>query len=619
MLPLPFSKAVAVAAAASLIVLAFVAAPLAGAEAEGSAPASPQQWHRHTIEFVGPPLTESGAENPFTDFRLDVTFRHAGAQWVVPGHWAADGDAADSSADSGRVWRVHFAPEAVGAWSWEASFRVGPGVAVSPDAAAGRPHEAIDGARGSFEVVASTAAAPDLRSRGRLVAGPDRYPITLGDGRVFLKAGADSPENFLAYSGFDGGFASDGEKDELVKDWQPHVRDWRPGDPAWGPGGERGRGIVGAVNYLASRGLNSVSMLTFNVGGDDRNVFPHVESDRFDRFDVSRLDQWARVLEHANARGLLVHLKLQETENETLLDGGDLGPQRRLYYREMLSRFGHLPGLTWNLGEENGQWGNRRNTPTWQTTEQRLAMAGWFRDHNPYGHLVVLHNGADPDDVMGPGTGLTGWSLQTHREDFSRVHPATLRILRAAEAAGQVWHVSCDEPGDHRHAALPDAEDPHHDNARMNALWGNLLAGGWGVEWYYGYQHPHSDLTLQDHRSREKLYDQSAVALRFFALANLDLAALDSRDEALVGAGGHVLGAPGRAWVVQLRDAAKARTDGATIDLGPSSGAMQAHWYDPRAGGELLPAGRLAGPGAVAVPAPPAGHAGDAVLLLRPE
>jgi hypothetical protein len=66
----------------------------------------------------------------------------------------------------------------------------------------------------------------------------------------------------------------------------------------------------------------------------------------------------------------------------------------------------------------------------------------------------------------------------------------------------------CDEPGDASHGLIPDHEDPTRVNARMNALWDTFMAGGAGVEWYFGYQHDHSDLTCQDWRSREKIWEQ---------------------------------------------------------------------------------------------------------------
>ena len=52
-----------------------------------------------------------------------------------------------------------------------------------------------------------------------------------------------------------------------------------------------------------------------------------------------------------------MHFKTQETENEQLLDGGNVGVERKVYYRELIARFGHHLALNWNMGEENGEMG----------------------------------------------------------------------------------------------------------------------------------------------------------------------------------------------------------------------------------------------------------------------
>ena len=92
---------------------------------------SVQIWHKFTINFEGPQTAESAEPNPFTDYRLDVTFTKDDKSYVVPGYYAADSDAANSSAESGNRWRVHFSPDALGEWTWKASFRKGDNVAVS--------------------------------------------------------------------------------------------------------------------------------------------------------------------------------------------------------------------------------------------------------------------------------------------------------------------------------------------------------------------------------------------------------------------------------------------------------------------------------------------------------
>ena len=122
----------------------------------------------------------------------------------------------------------------------------------------------------------------------------------------------------MAYEEFDG---TSTEKIAL-KSWEPHVADWREGDPTWQDG--KGKGIIGALNYLADEGLNAFSFLPYNAQGDGDNVWPHAA--RLDKlhFDVSKLDQWQIVFDHAQSRGLYLHFKLQENE----IDDNRRGQQR---------------------------------------------------------------------------------------------------------------------------------------------------------------------------------------------------------------------------------------------------------------------------------------------------
>src|SRR5690606_8458592 len=144
-------------------------------------------------------------------------------------------------------------------------------------------------------------------------------------------------------------------KNAPLKTWGPHVRDWKPGDPTWKGG--KGKGMIGALNYLAGRGVNAFSFIPYNAGGDGDNVWPFASHDDKLHYDCSKLDQWAVVFDHAQALGLYLHFKMQEQENDddgpASLDGGDLGPERKLYCRELVARFGHELALNWNLGEEN--------------------------------------------------------------------------------------------------------------------------------------------------------------------------------------------------------------------------------------------------------------------------
>jgi len=236
-----------------------------------------RRWHRVTLTFTGPELAETGEPNPFLDYRLNVTFRKGDRRIVAPGYFAADGNAAQSSATAGRKWRVHFSPEEAGNWSYEASFRQGRAIAVSTNPQAGEPI-AFDGASGQFTVAESDKSGRDFRSRGQLQYTGERYLRFAQSKQYFLKGGADSPENFLGYIDFDGtyyGGNTEHRQGESAPNlglhaYEPHLSDWKSGDPAWQDG--KGKGIIGALNYLAQKGMNSVYMLTMNVQGDGDDV-----------------------------------------------------------------------------------------------------------------------------------------------------------------------------------------------------------------------------------------------------------------------------------------------------------------------------------------------------------
>ncbi|MEL6654156.1 MAG: DUF5060 domain-containing protein, partial [Bacteroidota bacterium] len=302
-----------------------------------------RQWHKITLDFDGPTSDESCSTNPFLDYRLNVSFTHMGTgkTYVVPGYFAADGDAAQSSATGGSVWRSHFAPDETGTWTYTASFRTGTEIAVSLNDNDGTATD-FDGATGSFMVQASNKSGRDFRAQGRLEYVGERYLKFAGSGQYFIKGGADAPENLLAYEDFDNTPNTGNRR----KSWSAHLGDWNTGDPDWQSG--KGRELIGALNYLAGKGCNVFSFLTMNINGDDRNVFPYPtyngsnspQDDRR-RFDVSKLDQWEILFSHADSLGLYLHFKTQETENDQLLDGGQLGIERMLYYRELVARFGH--------------------------------------------------------------------------------------------------------------------------------------------------------------------------------------------------------------------------------------------------------------------------------------
>ena len=560
-------------------------------------------WHKVTLTQRGPWVHErDNHPNPFTDYSMYVTFAHESGVpvYTVPGYFSGDGLAAESSADSGYHWRAHLSPDKAGTWSYRISFVQGEGAALDPSIDSYlKPYH---GKSGYFEIKETDKTGNDLRAKGRLEYVGGHYLRFAGTGDFFLKAGPDAPETILAYSDFDDTIAL--KIKVPLKTWEPHAKDYQNGDPTWKNG--KGKNLIGAMNYLASKGVNAFSFLTYNAGGDGDNIWPFVERDTKFHYDVSKLDQWGIVFSHAQSKGIYLHFKLQENElddnrrgaqkTETVipesLDDGELGPERKLYLRELIARYSHNLALNWNLGEENTQ-----------TYQEQNDMAEYILNMDPYDHNIVIHSFPSQQEqvykaLLGHKSVLTGTSLQN---PWNKVHQQTLRWVEASKAAGKPWVVANDEqnsaamgvppdPGYKGFSGWGDEDDPekkynvHH--IRKYTLWGNLMAGGAGVEYYFGYKLPENDLLCEDFRSRDLSWEYCGYALSFFHDNNIPFWRMRNRNELVGNAANEntrfCLGREDEVYVVYLLEGGTTE-----IDLSEAKGTYSISWYNPRTGGKL--------------------------------
>jgi hypothetical protein len=115
------------------------------------------------------------------------------------------------------------------------------------------------------------------------------------------------------------------------------------------------------------------------------------------------------------------------------------------------------------------------------------------------------------------------------------------------------------------------------------------MAGGAGVEYYFGYQLPENDLLLEDFRSRDKSWDYGRIALGFFRDQKIPLEKM-SNANALVGNIAHdnsvyCLAQPNALYLVYLPQGGAA-----TLDLTAAAGDFSLAWFNPRDGGPLTAA-----------------------------
>lgn len=558
-----------------------------------------KEWHKVTLALNGPYAHELDNDpNPFMDYRMNVVFTHESGRPIyrVPGYFAADGNAAESSASEGNIWLAHFSPDQTGNWTYRIEFETGEQIAVQ-DVPWSREVNPYHKKTGIITIDKSDKKGRDFRSKGRLEYVGKHFLQFQGDQSYFLKAGADAPETLLAYSDFDDTYTVRRE----LKTWEKHIQDWNEGDPTWK--GDKGMGLIGAVNYLSEKGANSFSFLTYNAGGDGDNVWPFVKREDKYHYDCSKLAQWQILFDHAQFKGMYLHFKTQETENDDhrkgknnrliiqeALDGGELGPQRRLYYRELIARYSYLLALNWNLGEENTQ-----------TSQQQRDMAAYFDEVDPYDHNIVLHTYPNQQEkvyepLLQNPSKLTGFSLQNH---WAKVHERTLQWLKASVEAGKPLVIANDEQGSASEGVPPDPGYPGFDSdvidydlhdIRKQTLWGNLMAGGAGVEYYFGYKLPENDLVCEDFRSRDKSWEYAAIALNFFNNHKIPFWEMNNRNDLIEnpsnGKEKYCLAKSNELYLVYL---GYAQTS--TLDLTEASGTFDVSWFNPRTGEALL-AGR---------------------------
>ena len=609
-----------------LIVLLAVPTSVApGAEARIDG--RPTTWHPLTITFVGPAAAETDNDpNPFLDIRLQVRFSRSGREpLVVAGYFDGDGD----GGPRGNAWRVRFTPDAPGDWHYLAEFRRGSQVAIDLAADAGEPLAEF-AAGGSFEVDPRDPDAPGFLKWGRLdYVG--RHYMKFVDGPYWLRGGVDEPENFLAYAGFD---RTPGHHTYLA-----HASDWRDGDPDWGDG--RGRAIIGALNYLASRQVNSIYFLTMNVGGDGKDIWPWSSRDTSSgprgassappainprgseandnlHFDVGKLRQWEIVFAHAQRLGIFLHFVFNEAEaaNKRELDDGELGPERKLYYRELVARFGHHLALQWNLCEEynlNFDFG----------PERVRAFADYVRAVDPYDHPVTVHSAGDPLEALRFTFGDERFSTTSVQLNQRPIHEVTEALRSATRRAGRPLPVCLDEFTLDRGQAASHIPVDDADGHRREKIWPTYFSGG-QLEFIL------DDLLATDSfktPQRDRLWRYLAIARRFVeeqlpfwemepaddlsqGAATIEIGVSRRRKETL---GAQVFVKRGQCYAVYLPSAA---TTG-TLDLRDLSGPATQRWFNPRSGEFAGEAQSITGGARHELGPPPSDAAEDWVVLVR--
>ncbi|MCP4261971.1 MAG: DUF5060 domain-containing protein [Planctomycetes bacterium] len=463
------------------------------------------KWAKIEFEMIGPDSQGAGNPNPF-DILVDVTFTGPSEQtYVVPGFYDGNGN----GSTDGDVWKVRFSADQIGTWTFTSS----------------SPNSQLDGYTGSFDVVRPPASSSDFYKWGRLesVGTPEnkiRY-LKFRDGPYWLKAGCDDPENFL------GSYAN---YNTTAK-----------------------RKV--AIDYLAGRGINSLYIMTHNVGGDDRDVWPWLgetprqamaNSRRNVRFDVAKLAQWRDLFEYMQSKGVVPYLVLED-------DSAWKGYDHARYYREIIARFGDLPALLFNFGEEHNE-----NYCLSQALEFMLKL----KQIDPYDHPRGIHNVNTPNDQY----------VNASQVDFTSIQTGSVGVLSGFDKALEHhrttidWIERCRQRGKRILVVNFDEGRPEEDR---HAWWSAYIAGGvWEAHVLKSYDRPMS--------AWEPVWTQLGGARTF--MESLPFWEMESHDELINSGTAFCLAKHGEVYALYLPSGGEV-----TVNLPPNR-SFESAWWNPANG-----------------------------------
>jgi len=532
------------------------------------------KWQPLTLSFVGPTASErDDFPNPFLDYRLQVTMTSpSGSSYLLPGFFAGDGH----GKGTGNLWQVRFSPDELGDWSYLASFRGGIDAAVTNNINAGIP-SSFHGATGQFTITDRNPNAAGFLKWGRLEYVGAHY-LKFRDGPYWIKGGTNSPENFLGYAGFDDTVDQGGLVPGFTHLYENHVADWRNGHPQFSSNltGYDAKGIVGALNYLSQQHVNSIYFLPMNLGGDGQETYPFVgtSGNKFDNthYDISKLHQWNAVLNHAQNAGIALHIVLNETEeaNRFWLSNGELGTERRLFYRELIARFGYLLAIKWNISEENifplSSVANFINY---------IQALDWAN------HPITFHNRPNSLDEYSVFLNDPRFTITSIQYRLEATNNLVEQYRTLSTANGVPWVVDMDENGAPGSGVTPyNATD-----FRKRVLYAIYFSGG-NLEWYAGYHAlpDGGDMRLEDFHTREEMWAYT-WASRSFLEQNVPFWEMEPADDRLTDEapdydGGQVFAKPDSLYAVYLPNA---KLSG-KLFIGNGKSCATIRWYNPRTG-----------------------------------
>jgi chitodextrinase/CubicO group peptidase (beta-lactamase class C family) len=473
------------------------------------------KWHKVEIELGGPSSSVTATPNPF-EIVVNVTFTGPGGTFSIPAFYDGNG----SGGTSGNVWKVRFSANAIGSWTFSSS----------------SANATLNGYTGSFAVIDAPASATNLFKWGRLKYVGGHY-LKFADGPYWIKGGIDDPENILGNPyGFDNWTAKKAE-----------------------------------IDKLGARKVNSIYVMFNTISpGDGNDCWPWWGSTSTEaksnptRFNPAKLLAWEDFFLYCNNKGVVLHFVFDD-------DSAWAGYNRTMFYREMIARFGYLPGVLWNIGEEADEL---------YTNAQQIEYAGMIKSMNSLGSPVTVHRKSTSTSNW-PFLGNANFdftSIQTNPGGATDFTTATLDNNNAiiinnrngSISAGRPIAIMIDEP-----PRVTTVNSTTRLKLRSQVLYPIFLGGG-HFELHFQDQFTQGGSTTFD--TLAPMFDDMRIAREF--TESLPFDQMSPNNSLLSSTSGNFCFAkPGLAYGIYL-------TSGGTVSLNLNgvTGAFQVKWHNVTTG-----------------------------------
>ena len=327
------------------------------------------------------------------------------------------------------------------------------------------------------------------------------------DGGFFVKTGTNSPENFLAYAGFDD--VQDNGGVGIIHQYAPHRTDWRAGDPYFlsSSTGIDSKGIIGSLNYLGEQGVNAIYFLPMNLGGDGQDTCPFIG---YSKTDTTRRTTTSvastsgtrfSTTHRSRASSFISSSPRPRSATRTGSTTGRWASSGSSSSASSRRGFGYLNGLKWNLSEENDY-----------PVSVLKQMAAYLNVVDPYGHVTSVHTHPNDVAIYEALYGDPLFDAASVQYLPQSANEMTHLVRGLSSASGRKWIIDMDENG------MWDVglSGSNATEMRQEVLYDVLFSNG-GIEWYCGY-HPlplGGDVRIENFRTREEMWRYSRIAREF--------------------------------------------------------------------------------------------------------